>query len=613
MSSLLDRFRSAWQRIFFWQAPPAEGSGEFVPHHHHADHDLVLALRPKKRVPRWKQLRFINRVLTPTERRLFWGAFLVALVAFVVGVGDSIRSRTELVPAPGGTFTEALVGTPKLINPLFAQANDVDRDLVTLVFSGLFRLDGELQAIPDLVEAYQWLDDDKTLEVRLRADARFHDGHPLTSDDVWFTYQAAKDPAWRSAQLATFRDVTVIRVDEYTLQFQLPQANPLFLNDLTLGILPAHIWSEIAPANAHLADANLKPVGSGPYRATSYTRDGRGAILHFHLSRFSGYYGLRPFIEEIRFRFYPDKAGAIQAIANGQADAVGFIPWSEAGRLRADQFRTLSLDLPQQTIAFFNTRDQLLRDEKLRLALSLAVDPAELSALVGDRAKPVNSPFPFLNDASSTTPDLERSRAMLDELGWKMTEGENVRRRASGTASTSTPGTPLEITIDVSSQPDLVLVAEQLQRRWSLVGAQVVVRRSEDDASVLRDALAQRSYQVIVWNLLIPPDQDLTRVWGSAFAGVSRGLNLSNLADRDVDAALDRAKHATSTDAIAEARLAVSRAVKQRVPALFLFRPSEAYVVSSRVKGVDHMRISRPSDRFGDIANWYLRSRRRWQ
>lgn len=543
---------------------------------------------------------------------MFWGALGLAVIALLVGSVDIVRSQTQLVPAAGGAFTEALVGTPKLVNPLFSQGNDVDRDLVALIFSGLFRLDGNLHAVPDLVEAYQWLDEEKTLEVRLRNDARFHDGQPVTADDVTFTYEAIRNPAWRSPLLSTFRDVHVVRVDERTVQFQLPKADPLFLNELTVGILPAHLWSDIAPTNAHLADANLKPVGSGPYRAVSYTRDGRGNILHFHLSRFPGYYGLQPFIDEVRFRFYPDKASALQAVTNGLADAVGFISWNEASRVRGDQFQAISLDLPQETIAFFNTKDRLLKDERLRLALALAVDPAELASLLSDRAKPINSPYPFLNDTSSTIPNLDQSRALLEELGWKLAEGENVRRLMTGASTSTAASTTLALTIDVPNQPDLMALAELLKRRWSLVGAHVDVR-ADDDAALLRDALATRTYQVLVWNILIPPDQDLTRLWGSAFAEGARGLNLANLTDRDVDSALERVKNATTTERIIEAQLAASQAIKRRTPALFLLRPAEAYVVSRRVKGVTDLRISRPSDRFLDIAQWYVRERRSWK
>lgn len=603
MTSLIDRIRSLWSKVFFWQTPTPEGSEEFVPHRH-ADHALVLAVTSPKRVPRWKQLRFVNRVLSETERRLFWGALTITVLALGIGITDIVRSRTQLVPAGGGVFTEAIVGTPKLINPLFAPANDVDRDLVTLIFSGLFRLDGELNAVPDLAESFQWIEGGKTLEIRLRNDARFHDGEPVTAHDVVFTYLAAKNPDWRSRLLPVFNDVTPIEVDEHTVQFQLSRVNPLFLNELTVGILPAHIWEDdVAPTNAHLADANLKPVGSGPYRAVSFTRDGHGNILHFHLARFSGYYGLQPFIEEIRFRFFPERALAVQAVTNGQADAIAFLSWNEIEGVRGEHLRTASLDLPRETVAFFNTKDKILKEEKLRQALALAVDPSELATLVGDRAKPVNSPFPFLNDASSTTPNLDRARTQLDTLGWKLPEGANVRQNAS---------TTLTITIDVPNQEDLVALAELLKRRWSLIGAQVEVR-ADADAPLLRDALATRTYQVLVWNILIPTDQDLTQLWGSIYAGSARGLNLSNLSDRDVDTALARVLSATTTQEIATAQLGLSQAIKMRTPALFLLRPAEAYLVANRIKGVTDMRISRPSDRFYHIQSWYVNERRTWK
>jgi peptide/nickel transport system substrate-binding protein len=187
---------------------------------------------------------------------------------------------------------------------------------------------------------------------------------------------------------------------------------------LTVGILPAHVWEDIPDTSARLADANLKPIGSGPYQASSFTRDGRGNILSFQLTRYPAYYGLKPLIDSIRLKFYPDRQTALSALNNGQVDAVAFVPWGETGKGRQDNLQAVSLDLPQETVAFFNTKDKLLKDEKLRHALSLAIDPIELASVASDHAKAVTSPFPFLDDASSTKPDLDQARKELDALGW---------------------------------------------------------------------------------------------------------------------------------------------------------------------------------------------------
>jgi peptide/nickel transport system substrate-binding protein len=569
----------------------------------------VLSVTSPRKLPRWKQLRFINRVLDVTERRLFWGSVLVFVIALCVAAYGLAGLNLERVPASGGEYSEGLVGTPKLINPLFAPTNDVDRDLVTLLFSGLFRLDEHLQAQPDLADSYQWLDDGKTLQVKLRDDIRFHDGTTVTADDVVFTYRAIKNPNWRSPLASSFHDVEVIKVDDLTVQFHLPQANALFPNQLTVGILPAHVWEDIPDTSARLADANLKPIGSGPYQASSFTRDGRGNILSFQMTRYPAYYGLKPLIDSIRLKFYPDRQTALSALNNGQVDAVAFVPWAETGKGRQDNLQAVSLDLPQETVAFFNTKDKLLKDEKLRHALSLAIDPIELASVASDHAKAVTSPFPFLDDASSTKPDLDQARKELDTLGWKLADGDSVRRL--GTNTTSTSSTLLEITIDVPNQADLLAVADHLKRRWSLLGAQVTVH-SDEAEPLLRNALENRNYQIIVWNVLIPSDQDLTPFWDSA-STAGRGLNLSNIADRDIDAALDTLSTASSTDAVKTDQLALSSAIRARSAALFIMRPSYALLVNKRVMGVADMVISRPSDRLLQIANWYVSQALRWK
>jgi peptide/nickel transport system substrate-binding protein len=609
MYPLLERLRSTWKKVFFWQqTPSSDSSHEFIPHHGH-DHALVLSVTSPRKVPRWKQLRFINRVLNQNERRVFWGSFLIFVLALGFGAYGVARLNVERVPATGGEYSEGLVGSPKLVNPLFAPTNDVDRDLVTLIFSGLFRLDQDLNAQPDLVSSYHWLDDGKTLEVKLRDDARFHDGTPVTANDVVFTYHAIKNPDWRSPLASNFHDVDIVQVDDQTVQFHLASPDALFPNLLTVGILPAHVWEDIPDASSRLADANLKPIGSGPYQVSSFTRDGRGNILSFQLTRFNAFYGLKPLIDNIRLKFYPDRLQALAALNNSQIDALAFVPWADASKGRADQIQAVSLDLPQETVAFFNTKDKLLKDEKLRKALSLAIDPIELASVVSDHAKPVTSPFPFLEDASSTKPDLEEARKALDALGWKLNEGETVRHL--GSSSSTASSTLLTLTIDVPNQTDLLAVADHLQRRWSLLGAQVTVH-SDDAEPLLRGALETRNYQVILWNVLLPADQDLTPFWQSANSA-GRGLNLSNVADRDIDNALDTLSNATSTEAVNAGQRKLSAAIRARSAALFLLRPSYALLVNKRVMGVTDMVISRPSDRLLNIANWYVNQALRWK
>ncbi|MFO0764726.1 MAG: ABC transporter substrate-binding protein [Patescibacteria group bacterium] len=606
--TFFDRLKRAWQQVFFWQKnDPA--SAEIAPQVHD-DHALVLAVTNAKSSHGIKQIRFINRVLTGQEKRVFWIAVILVLVSGGLLASEIVRTNMTASPAVGGTYVEALVGSPKLINPLFAPANDVDRDLSSLIFSGLFRVGPDLSPLPDLAESYQWLDNGKTLQVAIRKDARFHDGEPVDADDVIFTVAAAKNPSWRSPVGAILKDVQTVRVDDYTVQFQLPEARPSFLLDLTFGILPEHLWNDIQDTNAQLADLNTRPIGSGPYRVTAFTRDGKGAILHYDLERFDAYYGIKPNIQHLRFRFYPDRKTAADALKQQQVNGLAFLPWGDAKSLIAGAVLTVQVQLPQETVVFFNTKDNLLKEPKLREALMKAIQPTDIQGLLQAPSALVNGPYPFIENTSSTQkPDLEAARKALDELGWKLQEGASVRTM-KGSGASSTP-TELDIHVRVPEQPDLIKVAEALQRFWSLAGAKVEIETGDAD-QLLRETVANRNHQIYITNILLSPNQDMKPFWSSA-AAAGTGLNFSNLADRDVDAALAAIDQATSTEAIASARQTFMNKVQSKFAAYFLLRPSYAYAISTDVKGVTNEGISRPSDRFQSIQEWYINTHWTWK
>ncbi|MDP3793964.1 MAG: ABC transporter substrate-binding protein, partial [Candidatus Uhrbacteria bacterium] len=357
-----------------------------------------------------------------------------------------------------------------------------------------------------------------------------------------------------------FHGVKVIRVNNQTVQFQLEKADINLLNFLNLGILPAHLWSEIPETSATLAEMNLKPVGSGPYQAASFTRDSKGSILTYHLRAFPEFYGPPSYIRDWNFRFYSDRFQAQNALRGNQVDALAFIPWGEMSAVKNKNFQSVRLELPQETIVFFHVKNAPFKDERVRRALAMAVDPQELQTLIGPHATPIHSPFPFFETTTGTPSDLEKARALLQSAGWQLKDGETLRHLTAPTppglptkrgAKTPSPPTTANVsstafvfTIDVPNQPDLLKVADFLKRRWSLLGAQVNIHAEEADP-LLRDVVGNRSYQVLLWNILLPEDQDLTPFWSSNRTG-ERGLNLSNLEDRDVDLALEAVKSATS-------------------------------------------------------------------
>jgi peptide/nickel transport system substrate-binding protein len=526
------------------------------------------------------------------------------------------------VPAPGGRVVEAILGAPKYPHPFYAATNDPDQDLVALVYSGLFRRVDGSRVEPDLVERFEWSADGKKLTLVLRDDARFHDGQPVTADDALFTMNAAKDAAWKSPYVNMLRGITPERVDDRTLTLTLERANASLLDTLTFGILPAHVWQDIPPSSAHLADANVRPIGAGPFRVRSFIRDARGAIAAYTLERNDRYYGTKPLLDQLELRFFPDRASAEEALRGGQVDALAFVPGgsidalTEHGRLRRS-----TIELPQETIAFFNVQDTVLKDIRIRQALSLAVERADILAAEAGIASAVYGPFPFDQaEAPTSTPEarLDQARGLLDAAGWVKPsddpEGLRIKKGSatSTKAGTATSTSQLTVTVTVPDEPELVAVAGALARHWSLLGIRVEVR-PEPAEELARRLMSARNAQIVLWNVLLSPSQDPFPVWWSGEA-TGRGLNISNLSDRTVDDAIEALHAATTTEGIVNARAAFTKAVLARAPAVFLTRPGYGYVHDVRLRGMsERLQLGKPSDRWNDAIHWYVKTSWRWK
>lgn len=641
--SIFNRIKQGVSRLILRTRPKNEEKGpELGP-----DHAMVVAVTSPRRIPGASQLRYSLQLLSRSERRVLLVAGLVLLSSLATAGGAYLYTHTARLPAVGGTLTEALLGQPKFINPLDALANDPDRDLVKLIYSGLFRLEG-LNAVPDLAEKFDWSNDGKTLTVKIRPDAFFHDEQPVTADDAVFTYESILDPARKSPLAGLFKGVKISKQDDTTVVFDLDKPDANFLGKLSVGLLPSHLWQDLPATSARLSDLNLKPVGSGPYQVKAFTRDSLGNIHSFALERNPRFYGQKPNIKSLVFQFYPDREQALEAFKGNLVDALAFINMSDLERSGATtRARSIRLDLPQETVAFFNLKDKTLANKDLRQALALAVDRREIIEAFRGSAVAVSGPFPFGSwDASSTKPDVELARSMLTKTGWVMPAAGNVRiweppkkavvppataktsrsqtqtatktTSATTTAATTTAAvatassTELTLKILIPEDPDLQAAAEVLKRQWSLIGAKVEIEAVPME-ELLRQATRERQTQIVLLNLFLGNEQDLFPFWWSGNAAI-RGLNISGLSDRAVDDALELTRNATSTAALEASRQKLTAALANANPALFLVRPVQHYLVSNRIKGTSEgYPIAEPSNRFDDLTKWYAKTSWQWK
>ncbi len=252
------------------------------------NYDISLARKALgKKFPKLRQIFHINKLFNEKERKIFRLSFLVFLISLIwLGLNFVNNNRIE-VPKNGGKFIEASVGSPQFINPIFAVTSDVDMDISRLVFSGLMRYGKNNELMTDLAAKYEISDDKKVFTFELRKDVIWHDDQPFTAQDVVFTIETIQNNMVSSPLNISFQGVEVIAIDDYKVQFISKEPYPSLLSSLTVGILPEHIWYNVAPEQIRLAQSNIRPIGTGPFMFSRLTKDDNGHIYTYELKRFN--------------------------------------------------------------------------------------------------------------------------------------------------------------------------------------------------------------------------------------------------------------------------------------------------------------------------------------
>jgi peptide/nickel transport system substrate-binding protein len=173
-----------------------------------------------------------------------------------------------------------VVGNPRFINPVLA-ISEADKNLVTLIYSGLVRITPEGGIENDLADEIIISENRRTYTVHIREKARFHDDESITADDVIFTIGKIVDPLIKSPKRGNWDGVIVEKIDEETISFTLKEAYTPFIYNLSLGILPKHTWKNVSDDEFSFSQFNTLPIGSGPYKVERVERNS-GGIPNFY-------------------------------------------------------------------------------------------------------------------------------------------------------------------------------------------------------------------------------------------------------------------------------------------------------------------------------------------
>ena len=335
-------------------------------------------------------------------------------------------------------MTEGMVGSPRFLNPVYAEVNDVDRSLSQLIFSGLLRYDNEGNLISDLAESYSILEGGRIFEVNIKDNIRWHDGWGFDVDDIIFTIQTIQDPRYKSPIRANWIGVSVEKISPLKVRFVLKDPFASFPERLTLKILPRHIWQDISPENFALSVYNLSPIGTGPYRLVSVKRAKSGSVNEIQLKANVKYHLNGPHIEKLIFKFFETQEDLLRSADAGKLQSFSLINPSPS-RFRNPALKTYEFLIPRSYSLFFNLEaNSSITQLNIRKALQLAIDREELNKelfegnaiLLSSSLRPDLFAFP---NSPIQEKNIDEALLLLTEEGYQQTESGNLVKIALST------------------------------------------------------------------------------------------------------------------------------------------------------------------------------------
>lgn len=560
-----------------------------------------------------KKILYLPRILSAKEKGIFTVLFFTVLLSGVFFFGKIYLRLTVPVPAVGGSYTEGILGEPRVINPIFT-SRDAERDLARLIFSGLFTYNSTGNIIGDLAEKYEVSEDGKIYIVTLRKNLLWHDNTPLTADDVAFTIHTIQNTQYKSPLRPNWQGVNIEIADPLTVRFILRTPYAPFIENLTVGIIPKHIWEPITPEQSLLHEQALTPVGSGPYQFDEMRQEKDGTISWYQLRRNARYYREGPHLSAITFIFYRNEDDMFAAVRTGKIDGYGPISEKFFSHISKNTASVHAIEMPRIFGIFYNDQKTALFTEKpIRQAIGLALNREEIAKnVVSGGAVPFAYPLPgFLSLHEQNVPEhaynVEGAKHLLRQAGWNDSDEDGIldRKPRKGKADEKTK---LAFVLRTSDWPDLVRTAEVIKEELRVIGVDITIETfpfPDLEAKVIRP----RDFEILLFGEVYGREPDPFPFWHSSQIK-DPGLNVAIYASKKADRILEEARKSSDLAVRKERYKEFEEMITNDIPAVFLYSQTFIYLLPNDIQGVNLNKISLPADRFNEINKWFRETKR---
>jgi len=387
------------------------------------------------KLPSKKQWLHFFTVLEKKEKIAF-GILLMLFVSSLIFLTSSLYIKnTNVVPADEGRIREGVLGQPQFINPLYAPLSDIDKDLTELIFSSLMTYDNNGNIVPDLINEYTVEDNGKSISFSIKDNTKWHDGVPLTIDDVIFTIDLVQDPEYLSPLRTNWQGVEIEKISDNKALFKLKQTYSGFEESLVnLKILPQHIWKDV---NVQSITSNIQlnviaPIGSGPYMVSKTLQRNDKSIKSMILSVNKNYYGKIPHIQRFDFYFYNNESDLASSLKKGNLDS-GSLEISNYTENNFKKYSLYSLKTPNYFAVFLNNQKKPFDTKEIRQALSYLTNKQEIAdKVLNGKGEIIDSlllpSFYGLSDSTNVLLyDEAKGENLLNKNGYVLKDGARMK------------------------------------------------------------------------------------------------------------------------------------------------------------------------------------------
>ena len=502
---------------------------------------------------------------------------MLTLSLYLATVQSVLAAEAEEKPEYGGHILMGSIGEPSNLIPYLA-SDSASSEVAGLLYTSPLEYDKDLNIVKCAAEEWEVLENGTFMRFKLREGMVWQDGHPLTADDVTFTYKLMTDPKTPTAYAADFLNVKEYR-QTGPLSFEVRYDAPYARAAITWmhPILPKHILEHENIASTKFSRA---PIGAGPFKLKSW-ESGSRIILEANELYFKG----RPYLDEVIYRIIPDSTTMFLEARAGKIDFIGLSPQQYLRQTQGEwwekNWNKYKYLASGYTYLGLNLKSPFFQDRRVRQALSYAVDRSGIikGALLG-MGEPTIGPYKpgtwvYNTEVRPYPYDPDKARRLLAEAGWKPGDDGILHK----------DGLPFEFTILVNQGNDeRIKVAVILQQMFRAVGVRVSIRTVEW-AAFLKEFVGTKKFDALIraWNSL--DDPDIFDVWHSS-AISEHGLNFVSFSNKEVDGILERARSVSDRAERKKLYDRFQEILHEEQPYLFLYVPYSLPMVQSRFHGI---------------------------